>query len=194
LTPRGAGEPVPGVMGDCGGPTGPVPGAPGTYVARERGADGTHVTDYDRFIGRDCQSDGTITLTAGDEAICTIVNVRHGTPPPALLTVTKICVPADDGGRFNLTINGLTARDVPCGGKFGPVAVPPGQHQVGESAGTGTSLSDYTTTIGGACAPDGTVTLAPGELATCAITNTRAGELNGTIEIQKQCSPTGTPG
>jgi hypothetical protein len=190
-----AGEPLHRAAVRCGGTTGPVHVAPGAYVVRERGADGTHVTDYDRYIGRDCQSDGTVTVAAGDEAICTILNVRHGTAPkPAGLTVTKICVPADDGGRFNLTINALTARDVPCGGKFGPVAVPPGQHRVGESAGTGTSLSDYTTTIGGACAADGSVTLGAGQLATCTITNTRAGEQTGTIEIQKQCSPAGTPG
>ena len=143
----------------------------------------------------DCEFDGSISLVAGDEAVCTIVNVRKKTPS-AELTVTKICVPADDGGRFNLKIDGQTKPNAACGDTFGPVAVAPGQHQVSESAGAGTSLSDYTTTIGGACAPDGSITLAAGGSATCTITNVRksAPPETGTLEIQKQCSPAGTTG
>jgi hypothetical protein len=177
----------------CGGTTGAVTLQPGSYRVRERGADGTDLSHYNRFIGGDCQADGTITLVAGDEAVCTITNVHRGVQS-AELTAIKICTPADDGGRFNLTIDGQTEQDVACGGSFGPVAVPPGQHHVGESAGTGTSLNDYATTIGAACAPDGTVTLAAGEQATCTITNARAGEETGTLEIHKQCSPAGAKG
>jgi hypothetical protein len=187
------GQPVKRHVVACGGTSGAVTVQPGSYRVRERGANGTDLSHYNRFIGGDCQSDGTITLVAGDEAVCTIVNVRRSTPA-AELTVTKICVPADDGGRFNLTVDGETSQDVACGGSFGPTAVPPGQHQVNESAGTGTNLGDYTTTIGGACAADGTVTLAAGEVATCTITNVRASEQTGTLEIQKQCSPPGTKG
>jgi hypothetical protein len=175
---------------------------PGTYVVRERGANGTDLSDYRRFVGGDCLSNGTVTLHAGEHGRCRIVNARKGTgPQPAELTVTKICVPADDGGRFNLTVDGQTETDVACGHSSGPVAVPPGQHHVSESAGTGTSLSDYTTTIGGDCAPDGSVTLAAGQQATCTITNVRTGtsppeppDETGTIEVQKQCKPAGTKG
>jgi hypothetical protein len=197
------GRPLHRVTVGCGGTTGTVQLAPGTYVVRERGADGTHLTDYTRYVGGDCESDGTITLAAGEDATCLIQNVRKGTDPvPAELTVTKICVPIDDGGRFNLTIDGQTLRDVACGHSFGPVAVAPGQHHVSESAGTGTNLEDYTTTIGGACAPDGTVTLAAAQQATCTITNVRTSEPppeplpeeTGTVEIEKQCKPTGTQG
>jgi hypothetical protein len=191
LIQQADGQPVKRNVVACGGTTGAVTVQPGSYRVRERGANGTDLSHYNRFIGRDCQSDGTITLVAGDEAVCTIVNVRRKTPA-AELTVTKICVPADDGGRFNLTVDGQTAQNVACGGSFGPTAVPPGQHQVSESAGTGTNLGDYTTTIGGACAADGTVTLAAGQLATCTITNVRAPEQTGTLEIQKQCNPAGT--
>jgi hypothetical protein len=187
------GQPVKRHTVACGGTTGAVPVHPGSYTVRERGANGTDLTDYRRFVGGDCKADGTITIEAGDAAVCTIANVHKGTPS-AELTVTKICVPADDGGRFNLTIDDQTAQDVPCGGSFGPVPVPPGLSHVSESAGTGTSLSDYTSTIGGACAVDGTVTLAAGQLATCTITNARTGEATGTIEVQKQCSPAGTKG
>jgi prealbumin domain-containing protein len=195
-----SGRPVHRVVLTCHGTTGAVRVPPGTYVVRERGADGTDLNDYNRFVGGDCLSNGTVTLQAGDHGRCRIVNVRkRPKPQPAELTVIKICVPADDGGRFNLTVDGQTEADVACGHSSGPVAVPPGQHHVSESAGTGTSLSDYTTTIGGACAPDGTVTLAAGQQAACTITNVRTGTSppqppreTGTVEIEKQCKPART--
>ena len=50
-------------------------------------------------------------------------------------------------------------------------------HTVGETAGTGTTLSDYTAVISGACAADGTISLRPGDNATCTITNKRRPKL-----------------
>jgi hypothetical protein len=194
LIETAAGQPVRRRMVSCGGTTGAIPLLPGSYRVRERGANGTNLADYSRGIGGDCASDGTITVAAGRDWKCTITNVHKGTPPPAQLTVTKICVPPGDGGRFNLTIDGQTSPDVTCGRSFGPVIVAPGLHHVSESAGTGTSLSNYTTSIGGACAADGSITLAAGQQATCTITNVRTGQGTGTIEIQKECSPAGTTG
>jgi hypothetical protein len=52
-----------------------------------------------------------------------------------------------------------------------------GPHTVSETAGTGTSLADYSTTINGACAANGTVTLVAGDNKTCTITNQRAGRI-----------------
>ncbi|HEX3454713.1 MAG TPA: hypothetical protein VHS03_08810, partial [Gaiellaceae bacterium] len=186
----------------CHGTTGTVNLRPGTYVVRERGGNGTDLNDYHRFIGGDCQSDGTVTLQAGDRARCRIVNVHKGTgPQPAELTVIKICDPSGDGGRFDLTVDAQTQTDVACGQSFGPTAVAAGEHHVSESAGTGTSLSDYTTTIGGACAAEGSVTLAAGQQATCTVTNVRTDtsppeppDVTGTVEIEKQCLPGGTKG
>lgn len=67
-------------------------------VVRERGAGSTHLGDYDRFVGGDRGFDGTVSVAAGDQLTCLITNVRKGTEPlPAELTVTKICVPEDDG-------------------------------------------------------------------------------------------------
>jgi hypothetical protein len=187
------GRPVKRQVVACDGTTGAVPVQPGSYRVRERGANGTDLSQYNRFIGGDCEFDGSVIVQAGDAAVCTITNVHKGTPS-AELTVTKICVPANDDGRFNLTVDGQTSQNAACGSSFGPVSVPPGVHHVSESAGTGTSLANYATTIGGACASDGTVTLAAGQLATCTITNVRTGEQTGTVEIVKQCSPAGTNG
>src|SRR4029077_12568386 len=101
------------------------------------------------------------------------------TLPPPQLTVTKLCVPASDPGLFNLLLDGTlvpNGNDVLCGGSRGPFETTVGQHAVGESAGTGTSLSDYTSTIGGDCAADGSITLGLGDSATCTITNVRLGD------------------
>src|SRR5262249_34336142 len=180
----------------CGGSTGAVTVSPGGYVVGEAGVANTDLGNYDVVIGGDCDDAGNVTVEAGEEATCLITNIRKGTPRPALLAVTKICVPADDGGRFNLTIAGQASREVSCGGTLGPVAVPPGQHHVSESAGAGTSLSDYTTSIGGSCAADGSITPAAGQAATCTITNVRKDTPpgTGTVEIQKRCLPAGTTG
>jgi hypothetical protein len=174
----------------CGGTTGAVPVEPGSYRVFETGTNGTHLSNYTPVVGDDCEADGTIIVEVGDQSKCVITNTRKAVPS-AQLTVTKICVPADDGGRFNLTIDGQTSREVACGRSLGPVVLAPGPHHVSESAGTGTSLSDYTTSIGGACPADGSITLTAGQQVTCTITNVRAGQATGTVEIQKQCSPAG---
>ena len=42
---------------------------------------------------------------------------------------------------------------------------------VGVTGGAGTQLSDYTTTIGGECASDGSVRLSGGDHKTCVVTS-----------------------
>ena len=90
------------------------------------------------------------------------------------LTVTKLLSPASDPGLFNLLIDGIVqAANQGNGGTTGAVNVSPGVHQAGETAGTGTSLSNYTTVYGGDAAPDGSVIIGAGEIKTAIITNTR---------------------
>jgi len=94
--------------------------------------------------------------------------------PEGTLTVNKVVIPGADTGKFNLWVDGTTkATDVSNGGTTGLVHVSVGSHTAGEIAGTGTSLSNYTTVISGDCASDGTVTLAEGDNKVCTITNTR---------------------
>ena len=67
---------------------------------------------------------------------------------PGQLRVIKDLQPAGDGGKFNLQIDGTTyAADVGDGGDTGLRTVPAGMRSVDETAGTGTSLGDYTSTI-----------------------------------------------
>ena len=182
----------------CGGTTGAVEVSAGSHTVGETGAGGTDLSDYTVVKGGDCEADGSVVVEAGDEATCTITNIHRSTPPvvlPPMIAVQKICVPSDDGGLFNLMIDGRTSADQPCGDRFGPVVVSPGVHNVSETAGTGTSLSDYTSSIGGDCSPDGSVTVAAGQSGTCTITNVRADHATGddtaTITIVKQCKPAG---
>ena len=175
----------------CGGSVGPTEVSPGQHTVGETGAGDTHVSDYTVVQGGDCAADGTVFVAAGQDATCTITNVRGTTPEPSLLTVVKLCVPSDDGGLFNLTIEGTTSADRPCGGRLGPLVVSPGVHHVRETAGTRTSLTDYTTSIGGDCAADGSVAVRAGQSATCTITNARKTESTAQITIVKRCRPAG---
>src|SRR6185369_4614166 len=104
---------------------------------------------------------------------------------PSTLTVNKTCVPSNDPGKFNLRIDGNTAgtgADALCGGTTGQVTVTAGSHTVSETAGTGTSLSNYASLIGGDCAANGTVSVAAGENKVCTITNTLQ---TGTLLVKK---------
>ena len=183
----------------CGGSVGPVEVPPGNNAVGETGAGGTDLSDYNVVQGGACEADGTFFVAAGQHAECTITNIRKEQPPqppPPMLAVEKICVPSNDGGLFNLTIDGQASADQPCGGRLGPVVVSPGVHHVGETAGTRTSLSSYTTFVGGDCAADGSVTVAAGETKTCTITNVRNDEggvaqNTAQITIVKHCSPAG---
>jgi hypothetical protein len=85
-------------------------------------------------------------------------------------------VPSNDTGLFNLRIDGTTfAANVGNNGSTGPQFVSIGSHTASETAGTGTSLGDYVSAIGGDCAANGSVTLAAGDNKTCTITNTKKG-------------------
>jgi alpha-tubulin suppressor-like RCC1 family protein len=72
---------------------------------------------------------------------------------------------------FNLRIDGVVVRANDNGGNTGFQLVSPGNHTVSETGGTGTPIGAFGTVIGGDCAADGIVNLAPGDQKTCTITN-----------------------
>ncbi|HSL44287.1 MAG TPA: hypothetical protein VK897_12695, partial [Anaerolineales bacterium] len=146
----------------------------GTNVALDAGSYSvaeSSVPGYSPTFSAGC----TGSIAVGETKTCTITNDDIS----PTLTVTKVLLPADDTGLFNLQIDGVTqAANIGDNGTTGAVDVDAGAvHTVGETAGTGTSLSDYVTTIGGDCAPDGTITLALAENKTCTITNVRRGSI-----------------
>lgn len=119
-------------------------------------------------------------LNWGEWVKCWFTNTKNQPPPPptGTIKVTKALAPAGDPGRFNLLVDGVAkATNVGDGGTTGVVTVATGSHTVGESAGTGTTLADYDSSLsctnkGGAPDTDGTVTVAAGDAWECLITNT----------------------
>jgi hypothetical protein len=170
----------------CGGTTGAIEVSVGAHTVGETAGTGTSLSNYTSVISGDCAANGSVTVAAGDAKVCTITNTRKPT-----LTVNKVCVPTTDAGKFNLRIDGVTqTADASCGGTTGAVVSTIGAHTVSETAGTGTSLSNYVSVISGDCAADGTVSLAAGQNKTCTITNTR----NATLTVNKVCAPTNDAG
>jgi hypothetical protein len=76
---------------------------------------------------------------------------------PAQLWLRTVTQPTGDPGLFNLQIDGNTvALNVQNGETAGPYIQSVGNHTVGETAATGTDLSNYTLFVAGDGAPDGT--------------------------------------
>jgi hypothetical protein len=183
-------------VGD-GGTTGNVTVDTGNHSVGETAGTGTSLGDYTSSIV--CEK-GTYTVAsgagtsltgvpvgAGDTVVCTITNTRNS----GTLRVVKSFV--GTAGKVNLQIDTVTkVTDVGDGGTTGNVTVDTGNHSVGETAGTGTSLGDYTSSI---VCKKGTYTVASGagtsltgvpvgagDTVVCTITNTRK---TGTIEVVK---------
>jgi len=112
--------------------------------------------------GGDCNANGTINLVPGQNATCTITN--NDIAPT--ITVFKTII-NDHGGTvnnpnaFGLRVDGFSVQHNVS------KAVNVGSHEVSEDG-----LPDYTPgKWGGACNPDGTITLALDQHVTCTITN-----------------------
>jgi Prealbumin-like fold domain len=137
----------------------------GSYNVTESGPSG-YAASYSAY----CSG----TIANGQTRTCTVTN--NDISPT--LRVIKDVVPDTDSGLFNLQIDGATAgtgANAGDGGSTGFVPVNAGNHSVGETAGTNTTLSDYTALIGGDCAANGAVSLALAQNKTCTITNTKKG-------------------
>jgi len=132
----------------------------GTYTLSEAGPAGYGASDWS------CKDDDTgndvahpVTLAGGQKVTCAITN--DDIQPK--LTVTKIV----EGGNKNVSDFKLYV---------GNTEVTSGQ-QTGFNAGTYTVREDtdldYKSVIGDDCASNGSITLAPGDVKECTITNTR---------------------
>ena len=170
-------------VGD-GGTTGTQTVNLGAHTVGESAGTGTSLADYDSSTSCVDKAHGgttsgpTVNVAKGDQWECVITNTRK----TATIKVTKALSPATDSGKFNLLIAGQAlATDVGDGGTTGVQTVLPGTYAVGESAGTGTDLANYTATIsctdtahpGAPADTDGSVQVAAGDAWECLITNTR---------------------
>ena len=155
-----------------GSETGTVFHVPGTgaYTVTEAPVDG-----YARSYGGDCDATGSVTLGPGESKTCVLTN--DDIEPR--LTVVKHVVNDNGGtasaGDWTMHIKaGDPLIDVNFQSPFPGEDVPgtertlsAGTFVVSESGGP----MGYAATIGGACALDGTVTLALAQTASCTITN-----------------------
>ena len=148
-----------------------------------------------------------VSVAEGADVVCTITNTRKSTPT-GQLEVRKVLSPSNDPGRFNLQIDTTTKKaDAANGDTTGKQTVSAATHSVGETAGTASSLSDYTSAI--VCKDEGgtgailasgsdagplNVSVAEGADVVCTITNTRKSTPTGQLEVRKVLSPSNDPG
>ena len=100
----------------------------------------------------------------------------------ATLELNKVTVPADDPGLFNLLVNNQLLAVGGNGTTTGPVTVGVGEGEVSETAGPGTDLANYDSTV--TCTRNGSQevsvpgtkvdgAVANGDVVVCTFTNTR---------------------
>jgi hypothetical protein len=172
---------------------------PGTYTVSEDAlTGGWQLTDITCDDANSSGSVGTATATfnleAGETVKCTFTNER------ATLELRKEVInacfgDAGDGGKFNLDVasfgNDPDANDVGDGGTTGNLHPLFGTYTISESAGTGTDLADYVSSLsgtgcGGPGIGTGSVTLDDGlDNFTCTFTNVRKAE----VTVCKALSP-----
>jgi Prealbumin-like fold domain len=160
--------------------------APGSYAVAEQAAAGYALTSATCSDG---SAPSEIKLSSGETVTCTFTNTRT----TGQLKVVKKLVPSNDGGKFDLSINGtkvVTGGD----GANHTVTVPTGSgHSVSES---GATLSKYSSSVScsdgstGATSATG-ITVKSGETTVCTFTNTRK---PGTIKVVKKLVPTSDSG
>jgi len=133
---------------------------PGSYVVSEDALAGYNAT----FTGS-CDIAGNVTIAAGDDITCTITN--NDIPPvlPATINVVKIVV-NDNGGVKGIGDFPLFVNATPVVSGITNVFPAPAVYAVTETADPG-----YTQAFSGDCDIAGNITLSPGDIKVCVITN-----------------------
>lgn len=146
-------------------------GSSTTVIAGMHTVSETAVFGYTAEIGGDCDSDGNIIMSAGDEKVCTITNDDE----PAHIIVQKTTLPAGDQTEFSITATGTGAI---LNGENGTVSdtvdyeyiVDAGIYFVSEVVPAGWEM------LSNDCME---VAVNIGETATCEIINLKLGEIHG---------------
>src|SRR5207302_1069766 len=142
----------------------------------------------------------SVSVAAGADVVCTITNTRI--PATGQLEVRKALSPTTDPGLFNLQIDEVTKMaDATDGGTTGKQTLSAASHTVGETAGTASSLSNYTSAIvckdqggtgttlaSGSNAGPLSVSVAAGADVVCTITNTRIPATGQPPRLAKQAA------
>jgi len=136
----------------------------------------------DRWVGSfQTQFAGAASLTwtlAGQSATASSTSQRC----TSVIELRKVVAPANDPGVFNLLLNGHVLATGGNGTTAGPHTIGVGEGTVSETAGPGTNLADYQSSV--SCTRNGTVEVstpgtkvdgqvANGDFVVCTFTNTR---------------------
>ena len=141
----------------------------GTYTVSEDAS-----SSYAESITGDCNSSGSITLAAGTDETCTIVNTNI--PPPATLHVIQVVMNNNSGtaiaSDFSVHVESsdVDVAGSPASGTAAPgisYSLSPGAYQVSENSNV-----LYTQSFSGDCDSTGNITLLPGTDVACTITDT----------------------
>jgi hypothetical protein len=113
---------------------------PGPHTVSEAAGSDTSLSDYDAVIGGACSSNGSVTLSAGQTATCTITNTRK-----PKVTVTKTCPKGKQsvGDRFEIVNNGTrTGYILDCAGSVGFLVATGSALNVTEAAPIGNTTTN----------------------------------------------------
>jgi hypothetical protein len=121
----------------------------------------------------------TVAWTVGKK---TVTASSSSSRCAATLELRKVTVPANDPGLFNLQVNGQRWAVGGNGTTTGPITVGVGEGTVSETAGPGTDLANYDSTV--SCSRNGTTevsvtgtkvdgAISTGDVVVCTFTNTR---------------------
>src|SRR5690606_2526985 len=141
---------------------------------------------YTTTVGGDCAPDGGITLAAGGTYTCTVVHDDVPDVPASLTVVTRVI--NDDGGMATADQFTVTVSDASGVVSTFPGAADGTELVLGAGGYTvdGGSLAGYSSTIGGDCAADGTLTAAPGGEYTCTVVHNDVAVLAGALTVVTQ--------
>ena len=148
----------------------------GAHVVSETAAIGD-LADYVTTISGDCAADGSITLSLGDDATCTITNLRRAT-----IIVEKQTIP--DGAPGTFTFTGDAAGDIGDGGTITVDGLDPTKAYSSTEADPTPQMFDLVSIScddGGSASPStgdlatrtATFNVEPGEVVTCVFTNAK---------------------
>ena len=144
----------------------------GTYTLSESGPAGYTASDWSCTGGTSATTD-SVTVAEGQHATCTITNTAI---PPKLTLVKQVDTTAAGGSGqptdWTLTAAGPTTVSGSTGDpSVTAVTVPVGAYTLSESGGPAGYTASPWSCVGGTAGTDA-VTLAPGDDATCTVTNT----------------------
>src|SRR3989344_4737318 len=151
----------------------------------------TEVQGYTGVIGGDCNSEGSITIVAGQSYECTITNNDQ----PASLTVTKVVVNDDQAQDATTSDFILSVGDTEV------TSAESNEFDAGDYEITEDGPDGYLASFDGDCDETGNITLAPGGQYTCTITNndiapdqfvltlTKSGDGTGSIDNDHEENP-----